>query len=127
MQIPSNQDHISHQIIRETAGEEPFRSILNGFQRYAAVLSIDQYAQLLFDCGAETIIVFEKVYTHILADSGAVVEWISGTACVPYFERLGEHQDDFVKTVSRKMRTALPQTPVFYPFRRTFFSARKPR
>ena len=126
VQVPSNHNHISHQIIRETAGEEPFRSILNGFQRYAPVLSIDQYAQLLFDCGAEDILVFEKVYAHILADSDAVVEWISGTACVPYFERLGEYKDSFVKAIGNKMHEALPQSPVFYPFRRTFFSARKP-
>src|SRR5512147_2680235 len=62
VQVPSNHNHISHQLYRETAGEEPFRSILNGFQRYAPVLSIDEYARLLFECGAEDILVFEKVY-----------------------------------------------------------------
>jgi len=127
VQVPSNHNHISHQIIRETAGEEPFKSILQGFQRYAPVLSIDQYAQLLFDCGAEDIVVFERVYAHVLEDSDAVVEWISGTACVPYFERLGDHKDSFVTTIRDKMRSALPQSPVFYPFRRTLFSARRPK
>lgn len=126
VQVPSNHNHISHQIIRETASEEPFRSILQGFQRYAPVLSIDQYAQILFDCGAEEIVVFEKVYAHVLENSDAVVEWISGTACVPYFERLGDHKDSFVTEIRNKMRTALPQSPVFYPFRRTLFSAHKP-
>ena len=126
VQVPSNHNHISHQIYREAASEEPFQSILKGFQRYAPVLSIDDYARLLFECGAEDIIVFEKIYPHILEDSDAVVEWISGTALVPYFERLGEHQEDFVKAIRKKMRRALPGQPVFYPFRRTLFSARKP-
>jgi trans-aconitate 2-methyltransferase len=126
VQVPSNHNHISHRIIRETAGEEPFQTILNGFQRYAPVLSIDQYARLLFDCGADDIVVFEKVYPHILEDSDAVVEWISGTACVPYFERLGEHKEDFIGMIREKMRRELPHSPVFYPFRRTLFSARKP-
>jgi trans-aconitate 2-methyltransferase len=126
VQVPSNHHHISHQVMRETAGEEPFKSILNGFQRYAPVLSIDQYAQILFNCGAENIIVFEKVYDHVLENSDAVVEWISGTACVPYFERLGDRKDSFVETIRNKMHAALPQSPVFYPFRRTLFSARKP-
>jgi len=126
VQVPSNHHHISHQIIRETATEEPFKSFLDGFQRYAPVLSIDRYAQILFDCGAENIIVFEKVYAHVLENSDAVVEWISGTACVPYFERLGDHKDSFVQTIRNKMQAALPQSPVFYPFRRTLFSARKP-
>ena len=127
VQVPSNHNHISHQIIRETASEEPFRTLLQGFVRYAPVLSIDQYAQVLFDCGAESIVVFEKVYAHVLENSDAVVEWISGTACVPYFERLGGARDSFVDVIKDKMRKALPQSPVFYPFRRTFFSVHKPR
>ncbi|HET9590239.1 MAG TPA: methyltransferase domain-containing protein [Anaerolineales bacterium] len=127
VQVPSNHNHISHQIYRETASEEPFKSLLNGFQRYAPVLSIDEYARILFDCGAENIVAFEKVYPHILEDSDAVVEWISGTALVPYFERLGEHQEEFVRVIRRKMGAALPERPVFYPFRRILFSASRPK
>lgn len=126
VQVPSNHNHISHQIYRETADEEMFKFILNGFQRYAPVLSIDDYARILFKCGAEKIVSFEKVYAHILEDSDAVVEWISGTALVPYFERLGEYKTEFLKAIREKMRAAMPDSPVFYPFRRTFFSARKP-
>jgi trans-aconitate 2-methyltransferase len=126
VQVPSNHNHISHQVYRETASEEPFRSVLDGFQRYAPVLSIDEYARLLFDGGAEDIVVFEKVYPHILEDSDAVVEWISGTALVPYFERLGDSKEEFVRVLRAKMRRALPNTPVFYPFRRTLFAARRP-
>jgi trans-aconitate 2-methyltransferase len=126
VQVPSNHNHISHRVYREAASEEPFKSYLNGFQRYAPVLSIDEYAQLFFECGAENIVVFEKVYPHVLEDSDAVVEWISGTALVPYFERLGEHKQEFVDDIRTKMSAALPDQPVFYPFRRTLFSARKP-
>ena len=126
VQVPSNHNHISHQIYRETASEEMFKFILNSFQSYATVLSIDDYARILFKSGAEQIVVFEKVYAHILEDSDAVVEWISGTALVPYFERLGNHKEEFVHVIREKMRAAMPDTPVFYPFRRTFFSARKP-
>ena len=126
VQVPSNHNHISHQIYRETADETKFKSILNGFQRIAPVLTIDQYAQILFACGAEQITTFEKVYPHVLEDSDAVVEWISGTALVPYFERLGEHKAEFVKVIREKMRSAMPGRPAFYPFRRILFSARKP-
>lgn len=126
VQIPSNHNHVSHEIYRETASEEPFQAILNGFQRYAPVLPIEEYARLLFDCGAVKIVVFEKIYSHILDDANAVVEWISGTALVPYFERLGKHQAQFVEVIREKMRAAMPERPVFYPFRRTLFSARKP-
>ncbi|MBK9927728.1 MAG: methyltransferase domain-containing protein [Anaerolineales bacterium] len=127
VQIPSNHNHISHQIYRETAEEDMFKFILQGFQRYAPVLPIDDYSRILFDCGAEEINVFEKIYPHVLEDSDAVVEWISGTALVPYFERLGEHKDTFVEAIRKKMRMAMPDSPVFYPFRRILFSAKKPK
>ena len=127
VQIPSNHDHISHQIYRETASEEPFKSVLRGFQRLAPVLSIDDYARIFFQYGAEDIIVFEKIYPHVLEDSDAVVEWISGTALVPYFERLGEHKEAFVQSIRKRMKAAMPDSPVFYPFRRILFSARKPK
>jgi trans-aconitate 2-methyltransferase len=126
VQIPSNHNHISHQIYRETANEELFKFILNGFQRYSPVLSIDNYARIFFNCGAENIIVFEKIYPHVLENADAVVDWISGTALVPYFERLGEHKDEFEQSIREKMRAAMPDSPVFYPFRRILFSATKP-
>ncbi|HEU0295362.1 MAG TPA: methyltransferase domain-containing protein [Anaerolineales bacterium] len=126
VQVPSNHNHISHQIYRETASEEMFKFILQGFQRYAPVLAIEDYARLLFQCGAEDIIVFEKVYPHVLEDSDAVVEWISGTALVPYFERLGKYKEDFLTAIREKMRAAMPDSPVFYPFKRTLFSAKRP-
>ena len=54
------------------------------------------------------LVVFEKVYAHVLEDSDAVVEWVSGTALVPYFERLGAHKDAFLKVLRDKMRAAMP-------------------
>lgn len=126
VQVPSNHNHISHQIYRETADEDMFKFILQGFQRYAPVLSIENYSRILFDCGAEQITVFEKIYPHVLENSDAVVDWISGTALVPYFERLGQHKDEFVRSVRTKMYAAMPGIPIFYPFRRILFSARKP-
>lgn len=127
VQVPSNHNHVSHRVYRETAEEEPFHSLLGGFRRHSPVLTVDEYARILFDCGAEEINVFEKVYPHVLENSDAVVEWISGTALVPYFERLGNYKEEFLKSIRGKMRAAMPGSPVFYPFRRILFSARKPK
>ena len=125
VQVPANHQHISHRIYRETAEEDMFKFILQGFQRYAPVLTIENYARILFDCRAEDITVFEKIYPHVLENSDAVVELISGTALVPYFERLGNYKEEFIKAIREKMRIAMPDSPVFYPFRRILFSARK--
>jgi trans-aconitate 2-methyltransferase len=125
IQLPSNHNHISHLLIRETAKEEPFRKILNSYERIAPVLTIEQYTRILFEQNAANIIVFEKIYPHILENSDAVVEWISGTALVPYFEKLGEHKPEFLDALRKKMKKALPESPLLYPFRRILFSAMK--
>ena len=98
---------------------------MNGWTRQSPVLSIEAYAELLFNEDAQEIIVFEKVYPHVLENADAILDWISGTALVPYFERLGELKDDFRNALRQELRTLMPGQPVFYPFRRTFFSARK--
>jgi trans-aconitate 2-methyltransferase len=124
VQVPSNHTHVSHRAVVEVAGCEPFLSALGGWTRRAPVLSIEAYAELLFQLGAGEIVVFEKVYPHVLEDARAVVNWISGTALVPYFERLDEQLSrEFTGAIHDRLLKEWPSGPVFYPFRRTFFSA----
>lgn len=126
-QVPSNHNHISHQVYREVASQEPFSRALKGYNRQSPVLSIEAYASLLFQEQAQEITVFEKVYPHILQNAAAVVDWISGTALVPYFERLGDGlRYEFLDAIRKRMQKELPASPVFYPFKRTYISAIKP-
>lgn len=125
VQAPSNHNSTAHRTIIEVARLEPFVSALHGWFRESPVLPIEAYAELLFRQAAEEILVFEKVYPHILENADAVVDWISGTALLPYLERLENLQDEFIQMLRQKLRAAMPGEPVFYPFRRTFFSARK--
>jgi len=123
VQAPSSHNHISHQTIRRVAAEEPFKSALKGYSREWPVLTIEQYAEILFKCGAEEITVLERVYPHVLENAGAVLEWIKGTALVPYLERIGGEMDAFPGVIAERLNAAMPAAPVFYPFRRTFISA----
>jgi trans-aconitate 2-methyltransferase len=125
VQLPSNHNSTAHRTIIEVARMEPFVSALNGWYREAPVLAIEEYAELLFQEDAQDILVFEKVYPHVLENADAIVDWISGTALVPYFERLGNLKDNFVLIIRQILSVAMPGEPVIYPFRRTFFSARK--
>ncbi len=127
VQVPSNHNHVSHQVYREIASQELFASALKGYNRQSPVLSIETYASLLFQEQAQEIVAFEKVYPHVLQNADAVVDWITGTALVPYFERLGDDlRVDFLDAIRKRMRKELPSSPVFYPFKRTFISAIKP-
>lgn len=124
VQMPSNHRHPSHTLIIETAGEEPFRTALEGWFRQSPVLEIDRYAELLHRNGGKDITVLEKVYTHFLADADAIAEWTSGTTLVPYFERLSHDlHDGFLDNYCEKLRKLWPQGPVFYTFRRILMAA----
>ena len=127
VQVPSNHNHISHRVYREVAAQEPFVSALNGFNRQSPVLPIEAYAELFFREDAQEIVVFEKVYAHVLENADAIVDWISGTALVPYFERLDDSmRAEFTESIRKRTRMELPGSPVFYPFKRILFSAVKP-
>ncbi len=119
-QMPHNFSHTAHRLIRDTAAEAPFAAHLGGWSPIPirAVLEIDRYAELFFAAGAAAITVFEKVYPHLLADADAVADWTSGTALVPYAERLGDAYPAFMERYRAKLREALPESPLFYGFRR---------
>jgi trans-aconitate 2-methyltransferase len=126
VQMPSNHDHPTHRLILETAAEEPFRTALGGWARRSPVLSIAGYAELLYRAGAQDINVIEKVYPHILESPQALADWTSGTALVPYFERLnGEMRERFMERYRSRLEEIWPTGPVFYGFRRILFSAHK--
>jgi trans-aconitate 2-methyltransferase len=127
VQVPSNHNHDSHVLIREKASEDPFRSALGGWIRTAPVLAIDAYAGILYAHGATGVTVFDKIYPHVLENSDAIADWVKGTALVPYLERLpADLQEPFMARYREKLRSRWPESPVFYPFRRTLFSATQP-
>ena len=124
VQLPSNHNHPAHRIIVETASEQPFQRALNGWLRHSPVLPVDAYAEMLFAAAGQDLIVFEKVYPHVLENSNAVADWSAGTALLPYMERLdAELREPFMQRYRQKLRQHWPDSPVFYGFRRILFSA----
>lgn len=127
VQIPSNHRHPSHTCIIAAAQEEPFRKALGGWTRHSPVLEIDQYAQLLYGCGATDFTVMEKVYPTWLPDAAAIAEWTKGTTLVPYFERLPQElHEPFLQRYRELLCLALPARPLLFTFRRILFAAVKP-
>jgi trans-aconitate 2-methyltransferase len=127
IQMPSNHSHPTHTLILEVASQQPFRQALGGWTRRSPVLTIDAYARLLYDQGGSEIAVFEKIYPHVLADADALADWTSGTALVPYFERLGpELRELFMERYRLRLWGLYPGSPVFYGFRRILLAATRP-
>lgn len=116
VQMPADDFNTSRAVLAEIAGWR-FRM---------ATLDISEYAQILYAHGARDLVVFEKVYPHELRDSDDVLEWARGTALLPYLEKLPEaERPAFVDEARRRLRIAYPGSPVFFPFRRVLFSARR--
>jgi trans-aconitate 2-methyltransferase len=124
VQLPSNHSHPLFSIIHKVASEEPFVSALTGWTQPEYVLSIAEYADILYKEGGKNMTVFEKVYPHILTDSDALAQWTSGTALVPYLERLSEPlKQQFLDRYRTLVAERFQSKPVFFGFRRTIFSA----
>jgi trans-aconitate 2-methyltransferase len=123
IQQPANHNHPSYRMMSEIAAEEPFKTALNGWLRVWPVLKVERYADLLFANGASEINVFEKIYPHVLKDADAIADWNSGTALLPYFERLSPEMKSAYDAEYRKLLRAMyPELPVFYGFKRILFA-----
>lgn len=125
VQIPSNHEYVVHRLLRKIAGTEPYKTAYNSWERESPVLTIEDYAQILFDHKGREITVFEKVFPHVLENAEAVFTWASGTAMLPYIEKLpDELKQQFKNDYKNELQNIFPESPVFYPFKRTFISAK---
>ena len=125
VQIPSNHEYIVHQLLRKIAGTEPYKTAYNSWEREYTVLKVEDYARILFDNKGREITVFEKVFPHVLEDAAAVYTWASGTAMIPYIENLPDDlKEQFKNDYKQQLQNTFPESPVLYPFKRTFISAK---
>jgi trans-aconitate 2-methyltransferase len=112
VQMPSNHFHRGARIMSE----------VSGWQRLFPVLSIAEYADLLWQSGGRNITSYEKVYCHELADADAIFEFMRGTAFLPYLERAGDPQK-LTDEVRARFRREFPGSPVLFGMRRTLVAA----
>lgn len=124
VQMPAQHHNLTNRLLNELATQEPYAEVYAGWNRLSPVLDLDHYANLLFENGSKSMQVFEKIYPLVLNDVDALLTWVSGTALIPYFERLPEplkscFRDDYRALLSQHF----PKAPVFYPFKRILIAA----
>ena len=124
IQTPSQNHNITNRLLDELGDEQPYRTIYKNWKRVSPVLEIDEYGQILFENGSKSITVYEKIYPLVLPDTNALYNWVSGTALIPYLEKLGTpEKETFVNEYRNRLRKNFHQTPVFYPFKRIIIEA----
>ncbi|WP_337042697.1 methyltransferase domain-containing protein [Emticicia sp. 17c] len=125
IQLPNQNQNLSNQLLDILADEAPFNTALHGWKRKSPVLDIEAYAQMLFENGSKEMTVFEKIYPLVLKDADALFDWVSGTALLPYLERLeAQTKEHFIAEYKTRLRSRFGGSPVFYPFKRIIMEAR---
>ncbi len=126
LQIPDQPHNVLNILLTEMANETPYKSQLNNYNRYSSVLSLDTYTRLLFENGMKKIEVFKKVYPIIAPDADMLFRFISGSALLPYMERLDEEQQQaFEMAFKTRITDYFRNFPAIYPFKRILIYAIK--
>ncbi|CAA7195239.1 methyltransferase domain-containing protein [Chryseobacterium potabilaquae] len=126
VQMPYQPGNILNVILSSMAEEEPFKTQLKGWNRPSSVLSLDEYAQILFDNGLTDLHISQKVYPIIAENHETLFNFISGSALIPYLERLNKKQKEvFITAFKECIVEFFPKLPAIYAFKRILLYGRK--
>lgn len=126
VQMPSNQDHPVMSLIREIASTSPYADAATRKGAESFVLPLQNYAEMLYRSGGKELNIIEKIYPHVMENSDALADWTSGTALVPFMERLPQPlHDPFMAEYRKRLKQLYPGSPVFFGFKRILFSVTK--
>lgn len=125
VQMPMQSQNILNQILVQLASEEPFKNQLNGFNRMSPLLTVDDYAQILFDAGLQDLNISVRVYPIIANDVETLFNFISGSALIPYLERLTAEQSEiFTTEFKQRIQQKFKTFPAIYSFKRLLLYGR---
>lgn len=127
IQMPDNDEFVSHAIAKEVAREEPFISAMAGYARQWPVRPPEWYATLLDRMGFAEQDVTLRIYGHRLASREGIVEWVKGTYLTDYEKRLPAplYAQYVERYRERLFEIVEDRRPFFYPYRRILIWGRR--
>ncbi|WP_175622544.1 methyltransferase domain-containing protein [Chryseobacterium schmidteae] len=126
VQMPVQAENALNQILFQLASEEPYKTQLQDWNRVSPVLSLDDYAKMMFDVGLKNLNISIKVYPIIADDAEQLFKFISGSALIPYLERLDEeNKEKFIIEYKKRIEEKFDTFPVIYAFKRMLLYGRK--
>jgi len=125
VQMPQQNENILNKILFQLVQEQPFASYLKNWTRPSPVLTLDEYAKILFENGGKDLVLYEKVYPLISTKKDDFFDFISGSALTVYQERLKDQEFEALATEFKKRIDAyFPEVPSIYAFRRLIIYAK---
>ncbi|UFH31117.1 methyltransferase domain-containing protein [Chryseobacterium sp. C-71] len=126
IQMPIQAENVLNKILFQLASEEPFRTQLDGWNRLSPVLSIDDYAQIMFAHSLKDLSISVKVYPIIADNAEKLYQFISGSALIPYVERLDEvSRENFISEYKKRIKNHFKSFPAMYAFKRLLLYGKK--
>lgn len=124
VQMPQQTENVLNKILFELVQEEPFASYLNNWTRPSPVLTLDEYAKILFDNGGKNLVLYQKVYPLISTHKDSFFDFIAGSALTVYQERLKENEFQELSIEFKKRIDAhFLKVPSIYAFKRLLMYA----
>lgn len=125
VQMPQQNENILNKILLNLVQEEPFSSYLKNWTRPSPVLTLDEYAKILFENGGKNLNIYEKVYPLISNSKNDFFDFISGSALTVYQERLKENEfEELSNEFKKRINAYFPVVPSIYAFRRLILYAK---
>lgn len=126
VQMPVQKENLLNKLLTDLVKTQPFAGYLNNCSRESPVLSIDEYAQIMFESGLKDIQIIQKVYPIIADIPETLFDFISGSALIPYLERLSEKEQIlFNAEYKYRIEREFKKFPAIYAFKRLFLYGRK--
>jgi trans-aconitate 2-methyltransferase len=119
VQMPFQKENTLNKILLDMVSKQPFVELLGGFRQDSPLLQIDDYAKVMFECGLKNLNIFLKVYPIIANSEMELYNFISGSALIPYMERLDSEEREFFKSeFVKRIKKEFGTFPAIYPFKR---------
>jgi len=126
VQMPVQGDNLLNKLLLELARERPYADYLKGYVRRSPVLSMDAYARMMFEGGLTNLQIVQKVYPIVADNAAMLFDFISGSALIPYMERMSAGQREvFAIEFKNRIELAFLRFPALYAFKRLLLYGRK--
>lgn len=124
VQMPQQTENTLNKILSELVQEEPYASYLHNWTRPSPVLTLDEYAKILFDNGGKNLVLYQKVYPLISTQKDSFFDFISGSALTVYQERLNKDEfEELSAEFKKRIDIYFPTIPSIYAFKRLLMYA----
>jgi trans-aconitate 2-methyltransferase len=119
VQMPVQDENLLNKLLLTLVQEKPFADYLKGWKRESPLLNIDKYADIMFRNGLHEIQIMQKVYPIIADTPQRLLDFISGSALIPYLERMTKpEQEQFISEYKSRIEKAFKKFPAIYAFKR---------